>query len=669
MAPVARAAAVLGTAGIACLLLAASAMAHALPLTSVPASGADVAIAPVVVVVTFGETPDPALSRLDVLDVAGRSVTAGPTTAVVGDAVQLQVPLRTLSPGVYTVAWRTVSAVDGHLASGSFAFGVDTLVPATEGGDGSASAAMQLPSLPPVGVLGRWVLFVGLCGLLGATFVAVAVVRRPSRATLPLAWCSWTVAVVGTVIVLGSQVADAGVGLAGVAGTSLGTQAIDRGIPLALAAMALVVAVRRRPPSPLVLTIVAVAAALAMLADVLASHAAASGDTALAIVVQWLHFVAAGAWLGGLAALLLTMVAARPDGGTRLTVGRFARVATVGLALVAATGLLRAIAEVGSIDALVSTDFGRLVIAKSGLLVVLAGLGAVNHFGNAPRAGTRLRGLRRVGSTEVATGLLVLLLAAALVNLAPPSSLAGADAVAPDAVSAQPSVTAAGHDFGTSTRVLLSVSPGTAGFDSFTLDVRDYDTGAPIGGATVSLRFSLRARPAIGGSRLDLSPVGEGRYQATGGNVSLAGVWDVTATITHDDISVEVPMELATAIPDQHVDVQTTTGLPTIYTAHLAAGGTLQVYADPGATGPSELHVTFFDASGTEVPVTSASLRVGSAAGPSASPDTQLQPRMLEPGHFVADVDLTAGDHPLVITGSAPDGTYLAARIHLSIAP
>ena len=36
------------------------------------------------------------------------------------------------------------------------------------------------------------------------------------------------------------------------------------------------------------------------------------------------------------------------------------------------TGLLRAIAEVGTVDALATSDFGHLVIAKTALLVTLA---------------------------------------------------------------------------------------------------------------------------------------------------------------------------------------------------------------------------------------------------------------------------------------------------------
>ena len=348
--------------------------------------------------VTFGEAPDPALVASRRRRQRWPPMTAGTTVAVPGQTTQLQVPLQLVPNGLYTVVWRAVSAVDGHLSAGSFVFGVDTLVPVTQASASSAGTSGVLVSVDPVSVLGRWVLFIGLSALLGAAVVAVIVTRRPSRTTLPLAWAGWIIAVVGTFVVLASEVTDAGVGLDRVMTTSLGTQVVERGAPLILGAAALLLATWSPPPGRPVLVGVAAAAALTMLADVLASHAAATGGATSGIVVQWLHFLAAGAWLGGLAALLLSLVGARPDDGTRVTVGRFGWVATVGLVVVAATGVFRAIAEVGTADALVSTDFGRIIIAKSGLLAVLAALGAINHFRNAPRAGTQLRGLRRVGS-------------------------------------------------------------------------------------------------------------------------------------------------------------------------------------------------------------------------------------------------------------------------------
>jgi putative copper export protein len=94
--------------------------------------------------------------------------------------------------------------------------------------------------------------------------------------------------------------------------------------------------------------------------------------------------------------------------------------AVIGIVVVAATGVFRALTEIGSIANLVSTDFGRLLVAKSFLLLVLAGLGAINHFRGVPAAGRMLEPLRRVGGTELIVGAMVLLLSASLVNLAPP---------------------------------------------------------------------------------------------------------------------------------------------------------------------------------------------------------------------------------------------------------
>ena len=193
----------------------------------------------------------------------------------------------------------------------------------------------------------------------------------------------------------------------------------------------------------------------------------ASGDTGLAIVVQWLHFVAAGAWLGGLVALLLTMVGTQPDGGTRLAVGRFARVATVGLGLVAATGVLRAIAEVGSADALVSTDFGRLVIAspacssrsRAWVLSTTSGTSRVPGLSAGPSA-DRARPRWPSGWSCWPSPLHSW-------SFAPPSSLAGAVAAAPGPQPAPSAAVVTGHDFGTSTRVVLSVTPDTAGVDVY----------------------------------------------------------------------------------------------------------------------------------------------------------------------------------------------------------
>src|SRR5450432_602011 len=148
------------------LALPGTVLGHALPQSSTPSPGSTLTTPPGQVSIVFGERPDPNLSTIKVLDTTGAVVTAGPTAPVASNPLELAVPLKENLPnGVYTVAWRTVSAVDGHLASGSFAFGIGVAPPAP--GTASAAAAVTTSAGPTVGaIIGRWLLYLGLVGLL-----------------------------------------------------------------------------------------------------------------------------------------------------------------------------------------------------------------------------------------------------------------------------------------------------------------------------------------------------------------------------------------------------------------------------------------------------------------------------------------------------------------------
>ena len=178
----------------------------------------------------------------------------------------------------------------------------------------------------------------------------------------------------------------------------------------------------------------------------------------------------------------------------------------------------------------------------------------------------------------------------------------------------------------------------------------------------MSLRFVFPARSDVGSSRLDLAPSGPGIFTATGTNLSLDGTWRITVTVARGTSSVEVPLELTTRVsgppaasPTPAVDVNAVAGLPTIYTVHLTAGRTVQVYLDPGKPGTNDVHVTFFDAAGNELPVPS----VAMAFGPVGAQLAPLTPRELEPGHFVATTTVAVGTYSLSISGSAPNGDRL----------
>ncbi len=647
-----------GLALVALVALAGPAGAHALPQSSSPSAGSTLSNPPQKVTITFGERPDPKLSSISVLDSSGAPVTAGPTTASSGNPLTLEVPLQSLAGGVYTVSWRTVSAVDGHRAAGSFAFGLGITPVASPGSPaGAVEATSAGPS--PVAIASRWLLYVGLLALLGLGFFGAIIARLPQLTGRRLLAGAWIVAAVGTVAVIADQVIEAGVDPGQVLATSFGPQIIERTVPLLIAGLALIAGARSAVASRLVLTIVALAAAGALAADVLASHAAAGTSPALDVGIQFVHVAAVGLWIGGLAGLLVTLRRRQPDESTARMARWFSWVATVGIATVAVSGLLRAISEVGTIDALFSTDFGRLLIAKTALLAGLAGLGAINHFRNVPAAGRVLNGLRRVGSVEIATAATVVLLAAALVNVAPPAS-AAATGEAPSPSPTPAPLVVSGSDFGTSVRLRLEIAPGLTGFNTFQATVTDYDSGAPIAASGVTLRFSIPARSDVGSSRLDLMPTAaSGVFSATGGNLSLDGLWKITATVASGSASVEVPLTVLAQTTRQQVDVNRVAGIPTIYTVHLSAGRTVQVYLDPDKPGTNDFHVTFFDAAGAELPATD----IGATVATASTAAQQLTLRTLEPGHVVATLSIDDAPHLFTIVATAPQGDQLQAQL------
>jgi copper transport protein len=681
----------LAAALIAVVATTPAALAHALLQSSDPVAGTTLSTVPTQVTIEFGEPPDPKLSSIKVLDTSGAPVTSGPAVAVAGQPAQLRVPLGPLAPGWYTVAWRTVSAVDGHAAAGSFAFGVagpsgaiSSAAPpgapigsAGPGGSSGAAAGAEVASSggpSPIDIGGRFVLYVGLALLLGLALLGGVIAPLAGRPAAGAFVVAWVIAVLGASLVIVAELTDVGVDLGTALGTSIGGSILARAATSIAAGVGVLVLARWPARRGEGLGIIAASAAAAMLVDAANSHAAAGTYPILDIAVQWIHVAAVGLWIGGLAGLLVTVRGA-PDERKARAARHFSRAAVVGIAVVAMSGLWRGIAEIGTFDALIGTDFGRLVIAKACLLAVLAGMGALNRWRSVPAASRTLEPLRRVGSVELLVGATALLLAAALVNVSPPAASAagsGGTQAATSSPTPAPSVTptatpspltATGHDFGTSVNLRLDVSPGSAGPNDLHVTVTDFDTGAPISPPGVTLRFVLPARSDVGESRLDLAPTGTpGMFAATGANLSLSGTWSITALVETSP-PVEVPLQLTVPTPPLQVDVNRALGQPTLYTVHLSNGRTAQLYLDQWAATTADLHVTYFSAAGTELPVTGIMATVAAAGGtPGALPLSQL-----EPGHVVGHVRTTAGT-PLTVEvmGTVPGGERLDFRLDIT---
>ncbi|HEY7341422.1 MAG TPA: copper resistance protein CopC [Ktedonobacterales bacterium] len=98
------------------------ASAHAVLVRSDPAANAILDAPPSHVVMWFSEDVNPLTSRAVVVNTANQEVDNKDAHVSDDDSKQMVVTLPLLKAGTYVVVWRTQSADDGHIASGSFIF-------------------------------------------------------------------------------------------------------------------------------------------------------------------------------------------------------------------------------------------------------------------------------------------------------------------------------------------------------------------------------------------------------------------------------------------------------------------------------------------------------------------------------------------------------------------
>ena len=131
--------------------------------------------------------------------------------------------------------------------------------------------------------------------------------------------------------------------------------------------------------------IAALGALLLPFAPVLSGHGWSDSPRAVSAAATYLHVVAAGGWMGGLACLLFAGIPAlREHGGgsegqapgIAAMVAAFSRVAQFAVALLLATGALKVWIHIGAVSDLWTTAWGRSLLIKDLIVagVLLLGL-------------------------------------------------------------------------------------------------------------------------------------------------------------------------------------------------------------------------------------------------------------------------------------------------------
>ncbi|MEV6211449.1 FixH family protein [Kitasatospora sp. NPDC051914] len=426
--------AVLAAAAAVLLGSAGTAAAHATLVSTDPAQGSVAATAPAAVTLTFSEGVSLTADSVRVLDPAGKQVDNGDASHVDGKDASARVTLRPgIGNGTYTVAWRAVSE-DSHPVGGAFTFSIgapsDTSVSASsvQGAEPDAVVAAAYGTARTVAyaafaLLVGSVAFVLICWPRGAA-------AHPVQRLMMTGWIALLVSTVAVLLLRGPY--ERGTGISQAFDLSLVRATLDERIGTALAARLLLLAAggvflsllvgqlgqergtepaadaeddapeeggsavagtpdgeeaelraleRRAAERPLRDARLGLGVAGAVLAVALsatwvgADHSSVGIQVPLALPMAALHLLAMALWLGGLATLLVGLRHGVPTAAVEL----FSKLALAAVTVLTVTGVYQSWRGLGSWSALVDTEYGRLLLIKTGLVAAMVGLAWISR--------------------------------------------------------------------------------------------------------------------------------------------------------------------------------------------------------------------------------------------------------------------------------------------------
>ncbi len=552
-----------------------SAWAHAQLEGSTPERGATAKVQPKAVTFSFSEPVETAFGAVRVFDAKAGRIDDGTISHPGGKADAVAVGLRPgLPDGTYTATYRVVSA-DGHPVSGGLVFSVgkpgagpaasvDELLGAAAAGTGTkvAAAAARAVLYGAIAVVGGLLVFLWLCWRRALQAVAgaggrwraasEALARRAVRVGLAAAGIG-TVASFASLAAEGATAGgtsvwaalDPGV-LREVAGTRTGRVLVGQLVAwLALAGVLASRAPRRavalRPatlgadgqalatPGRLGILALALPAVLLVLSPALEGHQTTQDPIWANFSLDVVHVTAITTWLGGIVALLLVVPAAtkrlEPPERTRLLAAllvRFSPIALRSVLVVALSGTVAAVLELDAFADLLDAGYGRAILIKASLLLVLVALGAVNRQRVVPRlralAGGEAPGraghlLRRTLRAEVAVLVVVLGVTGALVGSSPPG--AGASGPFSERVPLGP------------LDLEVTVDPARTGPNELHVYLFDKRTGTPFGGTKELTLTATQQQAGIGPLPVTLRSSGPGHFTADTVAFAPGGTWQL----------------------------------------------------------------------------------------------------------------------------------------------
>ncbi|MDQ4080577.1 MAG: copper resistance protein CopC/CopD, partial [Gemmatimonadota bacterium] len=433
--------------------------AHGVLRRSEPSNGAILRAAPSVIRLTFSEPPQLSFTRVQLVGPDSQPVVISPLRIAAPDSTRTIVAdvVGPLLAGLHRILWQITSA-DGHPVRGTIAFRIAEdatgliVVPSIPADTSPPPVVAQPIAQTEFGVdswpysLIRIAAYAAIIVIVGAVVFALIVApsthhrvpdldatfvidaRRLAAKTGFIATIVLAVAVAARFVAQSFAVngtAPTGEFIANVVRTPWGIGFVLH----ALAAVVLLAAFARTRSA--YWRLAALAAVMLGVGSALSGHAAASGRwTTTAVVSDTVHILAAGGWLG---ALLLILAAGLPATARMEPLGRgqavrgmvhaFSPMALAFAGALALTGVIAAVLHLGTWSALTGSDYGRILLIKIAVLVLVLAVAAYNWRRLRPTLdGDRVATFRRTARAELLLAFVVLVVTAWLVVTPPPGA-------------------------------------------------------------------------------------------------------------------------------------------------------------------------------------------------------------------------------------------------------
>jgi copper transport protein len=527
----------IGACAILLALLAGNpgvASAHAELESSVPEANAQMDSSPAGIELNFNEAIEAKLGSLEVLDNKSHSVTKN--EPVVSNSNQtLKLALPKLDEGLYTVSYSIISA-DGHPVSGSYLFvvgnppeGIDASAfnPHQELGHEGHTASTQLTTNQFIIYAVRVLYYASLLLAAGLMFWSLAARNRSEALKEILRKHELTVVRVLLVSVLLYVFVHAREIMSGYAGNEYNklffATSVGRGwIALLLLAVIGFVAIRLGK----IVKLIWAAALLAV--ESWSGHAIVFKPAAATVALDYIHLAASSIWVGGFVLLLLLWVRDRKEAG-RFT-AQFSRAALFSLAALVLSGAAMTLLFLPSLNYLLYTSWGILLLVKTGLALLVIIVGGLLHL-RVRRGDLPTIALLRMDASLMA---LLIIIAALFTYISP--------------LPVNEPVTY--HKMGEDMHFSLRITPNKPGVNQFTVKVWLPDkVGAP---KSVVLRLHSDDRKELGPIDIPIQPYEDteittfdgyvkATYRAEGPYIPFAGHWtaEVRVMNKNDDEKVE----------------------------------------------------------------------------------------------------------------------------------